>query len=410
MFPFSITVSSHPAARRFFMGYQTSFFNSISQIQSSDWQILAQNANPFLAYEFLKGLEEHYCVGQDTGWQPYFAVMHDEATLIAVMPGYLKTDSLGEYVFDQGWAQAYQQHGLNYYPKWVSAIPFTPVSGQRVLVHPDYPADTVSSQLYREAAALLGTQVSSLHILFAFAGPLDASLSWHPRYSVQFQWYNYDYAQFDDFLQALTSRKRRAFKKSRQQLTRQQITIERKVAATITEQDIDFFILCYQRTYLKRSGHTGYLSEPFLRHIFAAMSDNVLLVMAKQNDERCASALFFYDKTGLYGRYWGATHDIDGLHFECCYFQGIEFAIEHQLPLFNPGTQGEHKILRGFEPVICRSFHYLYEPAFHDAVGDFVQREAAAIEGYYQQARNILPFNDAFTSRLLTTTTKTVIP
>ena len=392
------------------MGYQTSFFNSISQIPSTQWQNLCEAANPFLSYEFLLGLEQHECVGENTGWQPYFAVLHDGPTLIAAMPGYLKTDSYGEYVFDQGWAQAYHQHGLSYYPKWISAVPFTPVTGPRILVHPDYPLHQIRARLCTDISILLKSRVSSLHMLFPPTSSPAPAADWHSRYSVQFQWYNYDYQHFDDFLAALTSRKRRSFRKSRQQLTRQHIHIERKTRETLTASDIDFFILCYQRTYLKRSGHTGYLSEGFLRQIFTTMADSVLLVIAYEEQQPCASALFFFDKTGLYGRYWGATHEIDGLHFECCYFQGIEFAIEQQLPMFNPGTQGEHKILRGFEPVICCSHHYLYEPAFHAAVGDFVQREAPAIEAYFEQARSILPFNDAFTSRLLTTTTMSVIP
>lgn len=398
------------------MGYQTSFFNSISQIPARQWDQLAAQANPFLQYNFLHALEVNGCVGEDTGWLPHFAALYDDATLVAVIPGYFKTDSYGEYVFDQGWAQAYHQHGLAYYPKWVGAIPFTPVTGPRWLLNTDYMQEhqleeaTVIGDFLQQITHLLRHQVSSLHMLFpAKVYPAtDTPTAWHQRYSVQFQWHNYHYREFDDFLNALTSRKRRSFRKARQQLDQAGMVITQKTAGQISAADIAFFIRCYRQTYLKRSGHTGYLNPAFFNHIFTHMRDQILLVSASQHNEPCASALFFFDSEGLYGRYWGALQEIDGLHFECCYFQGIDFAIRQQLAFFNPGTQGEHKILRGFEPVYCQSAHYLYEPAFHAAVGDFVKRETPAITQYYRQAAEVLPFNDAFTARLKTTTTSDV--
>lgn len=357
-------------------------------------------------------MENTDCVGEGTGWHPYFLLVHHKSKLIAAMPGYLKADSYGEYVFDHGWAHAYEQHGLDYYPKWISAIPFTPVTGPRLLVADGYNADDLLPTIRASLNTLLNDGVSSLHILFS---PQADSPSWQQngfarRYSVQFQWYNYGYETEDDFNAALTSRKRRSLRKSRQKLDAAGVTIQRIKGAELTDDDIQFFILCYQQTYLKRSGHSGYLTPDFFESIFRTMADHTLLVKASRNGKPVASALFFYDAQGLYGRYWGSLQDIDGLHFESCYNQGIAFAIEHGLPLFNPGTQGEHKILRGFEPTFCVSLHHLFDNRFHSAVEEFLHQETPQISHYFQQAATVLPFNEAMTNKLKTTSTAAVTP
>ncbi|HBA56266.1 MAG TPA: GNAT family N-acetyltransferase, partial [Alteromonas macleodii] len=223
------------------------------------------------------------------------------------------------------------------------------------------------------------------------------------RYAVQFQWHNYGYGDFDDFLNALTSRKRKDIKKSRRKLNEQGVRFTHHTGSEISPETLQFFTKCYKATYLKRSGHVGYLNDAFFEQLVESMSDNMLIVTAIENEVAVASALFFYDETGLYGRYWGALKEIDGLHFACCYFEGIEFAIEKKLSLFNPGTQGEHKILRGFEPIYCRSHHKLQHPSFHTAVADFLQRETPHIASYFNQARNALPFNKEFVPTLKTT-------
>ena len=223
------------------------------------------------------------------------------------------------------------------------------------------------------------------------------------RYAVQFQWYNYGYNDFNDFLNALTSRKRKDIKKSRRKLNEQGVRFTHHTGSEISPETLQFFTKCYKATYLKRSGHVGYLNDAFFEQLVESMSDNMLIVTAIENEVAVASALFFYDDTGLYGRYWGALKEIDGLHFACCYFEGIEFAIAKKLPLFNPGTQGEHKILRGFEPIYCRSHHKLQHGSFHTAVADFLQRETPHITSYFNQARNALPFNKEFVPTLKTT-------
>ncbi|OFC69258.1 GNAT family N-acetyltransferase [Alteromonas confluentis] len=394
------------------MKYTTSFVTSINAIPAPAWQALASSAGPFLQYPLLSAMENTDCVGEGTGWHPYFLLVHHKSKLIAAMPGYLKADSYGEYVFDHGWAHAYEQHGLDYYPKWISAIPFTPVTGPRLLVADGYNADDLLPTIRASLNTLLNDGVSSLHILFS---PQADSPSWQQngfarRYSVQFQWYNYGYETEDDFTAALTSRKRRSLRKSRQKLDAAGVTIQRIKGAELTDDDIQFFILCYQQTYLKRSGHSGYLTPDFFESIFRTMADHTLLVKASRNGKPVASALFFYDAQGLYGRYWGSLQDIDGLHFESCYNQGIAFAIEHGLPLFNPGTQGEHKILRGFEPTFCVSLHHLFDNRFHSAVEEFLHQETPQISHYFQQAATVLPFNEAMTNKLKTTSTAAVTP
>ena len=378
------------------MGYQTEFFNSLSHISASQWCSLNTSGTPFLSHTFLSLLENTGCVGDETGWQPHHMAVFDGDRLIAIVPGYIKYDSYGEYVFDHGWANAYHQHGLAYYPKWVNAVPFTPVTGPRFLLHPDYDSTQLTLYVAEQIKCQLPDVVSSAHILFppgATARELEA-LDFPRRYSVQFQWYNYDYQTFDDFLQALTSRKRKSIKKARNQLAQQGVTVERKTAENISREDIAFFIRCYQATYLKRSGHTGYLNEAFFYQLAETLADKLLLIVASTSDGPCASALLLFDEQALYGRYWGALEDINELHFECCYYQGIEFSIENNLRYFNPGTQGEHKLIRGFEPVFCNSCHHLFEPVFHHAVKDFLHRETPAITGYFKQAADVLPYND----------------
>ena len=417
--------------------YRITIIDSIEQLSKECWQYLAKEAGPFLSYEFLHALERSGSCSNESGWQPcHIAIaksQHEAANL--VIPGYLKTHSYGEYVFDHAWANAYAQHGLDYYPKWISAIPFTPVTGPRLLCDGHVvltPAllheleDTVATYV----ESVFGETLSSFHWLFpnesTSAQITSSGTPWEnglpdglsierlrdesgalnrylTRYAVQFQWHNYGYNDFDDFLNALTSRKRKDIKKSRRKLNEQGVRFTHHTGNKISPETLQFFTKCYKATYLKRSGHVGYLNDAFFEQLVESMSDNMLIVTALENEVAVASALFFYDDTGLYGRYWGALKEIDELHFACCYFEGIEFAIAKKLPLFNPGTQGEHKILRGFEPIYCRSHHKLRHAPFHTAVADFLQRETPHIASYFNQARNALPFNKEFVPTLKTT-------
>ncbi len=378
------------------------FVSAMSDLSAQDWHALARNTGPFLRYEFLQALEQTGCVGEGTGWQPYHWVVEDEGRLVAAMPGYLKTHSYGEYVFDHAWANAYHQYGREYYPKWISAAPFTPVTAARLLSLPQTSLDELQPHLTASFAALRQRGYSSAHILFPAPAqlPYFKSQGFLTRHSVQFQWHNYGYQCFEDFAATLTSRKRKSMRRARAALQAQGIGVEQRLGPEISDEEWQFFIRCYQQTYLKRSGHSGYLSAAFFEQIRAQMAEQILLVIAYQQQTPVASALFFYDANGLYGRYWGCLKEIDQLHFECCYFQGIEFAIAQQLPIFNPGTQGEHKLLRGFEPLYCVSLHQLFAAEFHHAVEDFLTRETAAVIAYYQDAMTVLPFNQESLTRL----------
>lgn len=394
------------------MTYTTTFCSSLDAISETEWSTLALGQGPFLQYAYLRALEFTGCVGEKTTWQPHHLLVYRDNKLVAAMPGYTKYDSSGEYVFDHGWAHAYEQHGENYYPKWISAVPFTPVTGARLLICEGESSDLLLAHVTTALGNLQKDGYSSCHVLFQQP---EASRTWSTeqylqRFSVQFQWYNYGYQTFDDFTAALTSRKRRALRKSQQKLKDQGITISRLTGTAITTEYLAFFIGCYQSTYLKRSGHWGYLNKAFFQQIFANMADNLLLVVAEINGTPVASALFFFDENGLYGRYWGALEPVDGLHFECCYHQGIAFAIERNLSFFNPGTQGEHKILRGFEPTYCVSLHHLFDTRFHRAVQHFLNEETPQIRHYFAQAAEVLPFNEKAKSMLKTITSASLTP
>lgn len=385
------------------MQINSRFISHLADIPAAAWATLADDAGPFLDYRFLAALENNLCVGEPTAWQPHHLVLEQQGRIVALMPGYLKYDSYGEYVFDHAWANAYYQHRVPYYPKWISAIPFTPVSGSRLLVSDEANRPALTRAALRLLDELEQNGYSSAHILFSHDAPEDYDANGYlSRLSVQFQWHNYDYARYDDFLGALTSRKRKSLNKAQRQLNDKRIDLHTLTGDEISDSHIAFFISCYQQTYLKRSGHTGYLNAGFFNELFHTMRDRIMLVVAKRDDNLLASALFLYDEHGLYGRYWGALEEVDGLHFACCYTEGIRFAIAQNIPLFNPGTQGEHKILRGFEPVYCYSLHRLFARPFHDAVANFLVHEREAMIGYFHQARDVLPFNSNFMPTLKT--------
>lgn len=369
---------------------------SISQVTNSQWQSLVEGEYPFLQYEYLRLLESSNCACTDTGWQPFHLLLKDaQKQLIAALPLYIKTHSYGEYVFDWSWADAYRRYGFQYYPKLLSAVPFTPVTGARLLCKDE----ALRAELWPLVAAHIEQQceqlgLSSFHLLFPQNKLKQQTneTAWLSRQSVQFQWFNKSYCCFDDFTQTFTSRKRKNLKKERAKVVNQGIVVQRLYGEALTKQHMDEFYLFYKQTYLKRSGHEGYLSEVFFAGLLEYLAKNVMLVRAVKNDTAIAGALYFFDKNGLYGRYWGCIEEVDALHFECCYYQGIEFCIEHKLPLFNPGTQGEHKIQRGFEPIICHSQHWIVDTQFREAISRFTQQETEHVQHYQKEAATLLPF------------------
>jgi hypothetical protein len=383
---------------------KTRFLNSIAEVSSDDWNRLANEASPFLKHEFLLALEESGCTTPATGWQPCHLIAftnEDSETerLVAALPLYRKTNSYGEYVFDWSWADAYQRNGLEYYPKLLTAIPFTPSVAPRFLLGSEGPESAVErtriikSLIETVTGYARDTGISSWHILFPNKAQSDELLSngLMRRTACQFHWHNRDYQSFDDFLQTFSSRKRKNLRKERDAVKQQGISFESLTVAEITESIWDKFYLFYQSTYHVR-GQTGYLSRDFFSRIARSMPENILLVMAKQNESYIAGALSFKDKKNLYGRYWGCMQDFQFLHFETCYYQGIEFCIENKLQGFDSGAQGEHKIQRGFEPIKTYSNHWIADKRFADAIADFSLREASHIETYINEAKNLLPF------------------
>jgi predicted N-acyltransferase len=369
-------------------------------VGQSVWDILAAGHGPFCQFSFLHALEISQSVGADTGWQPSHLVIYQQSEPVGVLPLYKKTHSYGEYVFDFAWANTYRQYGVNYYPKLVSAIPFTPVTGKRLMLKQGIEESALLPILTQEIDSRLQQMgLSSMHWLYVDKAMSTALAKNNQlaRSSVQFQWFNRQFTSFEHYLEHFNSRKRKSVRKERSKIFESGVEIQRKHGNNLSEQDMLFFYHCYQQTYLKRSGHEGYLKQAFFLKILADMPDNIMLVIASKNNQPLAGALFIYDHKQLCGRYWGALEDIDNLHFECCYYQGIEFCIEQNIAEFNPGTQGEHKILRGFEPTYCYSNHSLKEPAFHDAVGRFIKQENSSLAKYKSDAEKLLPFKKAST-------------
>lgn len=373
------------------------FITSIAKVGQNVWDQLAVDACalPFCKYDFLHGLEQSGSVGTDTGWFPQHLVIYQNEQIIGVMPLYKKTHSYGEYIFDFAWANTYRQYGLLYYPKLVTAIPFTPVTGARLMLK----SGTDSKQLLPWLCEQLEQHLkqyamSSMHWLFVDQ-QMAESLAQHKhvlRRSVQFQWFNKNYTSFDDYLTHMHARRRKSIKKERANVASAGVRLHRFVSTDINLEHIELFYQCYKETYLKKSGHQGYLTESFFKELYINMSQHLMLVIAYQENQPIASALFIFDESQLCGRYWGALTEVNKLHFEVCYYQGIEFCIERNIPQFNPGTQGEHKILRGFEPTYCYSNHKLTELAFHEASERFIKQENVQIAKYKTNAEKLLPF------------------
>ncbi len=371
------------------------FITSLTQIDPDEWDALAGGDYPFLRHAFLLGLEQTDCTTADTGWQPCHLVLRDEERAVAILPLYLKSHSYGEYVFDWSWSQAWQQNGLSYYPKLVSAIPFTPATGPRLCHLPELDNSDVWALTCRAVEQFARQQeISSWHLLFPPTAESQLLLEhgMHQRQAVQFHWFNDNYGSFDEFLAGFSSRKRKSLKRERRRIEEQGLVLERLVGDQISSEHWDFFHRCYQFTYAKRSGHGGYLTREFFTEVAAAMGEQVILVLARDGEAPVAGAVDFRSGDTLFGRYWGCLREYDCLHFEACYYQGIEFCIEHGIGRFDPGAQGEHKIQRGFRPVQTYSNHWIADPRLSAAVEDFTHRERPGTEAYLQEAATLLPF------------------
>ncbi|RCX08417.1 GNAT family N-acetyltransferase [Marinomonas foliarum] len=378
------------------------WFSSVDQIGEAKWQeAIGETRYPFAQFAFHQALEQSKSIGDGTGWYPeYLLVMNDDDSPLAIAPTYLKTHSQGEFVFDWSWADAYQRYGMRYFPKRIWAIPFSPVTGLRIFSHLDPKGDDAEfSHLYPALAELM-TQAnqerafSSWHLLFTkpeHAALFAPNKDLLHRISCQFHWFNRDYKDMEDYLSHFSSRKRKTARKEREKVAKEGITLTRTIGKDLTTADIDFFYLCYQSTYAKR-GQQGYLTREFFGQLAQNMGDQILLVQAFRGYEAIAASWCFFDDHSLYGRYWGCMEEVDCLHFEACYYQGIEFCLEKGLQHFDPGTQGEHKIARGFEPVFSHSVHYIAHEGFREAIGNFCEEEAQAVREYHQDTHTLLPF------------------
>ena len=364
---------------------------SLTDIDPAQWQALAGD-NPTLSYSFLHALHETGCAAPRTGWSPRYLVLHRDGMLHAAMPLYLKDHSRGEYVFDHAWADAFHRNGIPYYPKLLSAVPFTPVTGGRLLTR------TAEDRALLARAALqvaqqLGT--SSLHILFPEEQDKQAlaEAGYMLREGVQFHWENQDYADFDAFLASMKMEKRKKLRQDRKPVQEAGIGFEHLAGRAITDEVLRFFHQCYVSTYEAHYSRP-YLSLAFFQRLLADMPASLMIVLAKRGSEPVAVALNLVGGNVMYGRYWGTREFVSGLHFETCYVQSIDYCIRHGIARFEGGAQGVHKMSRGLVPTPTWSAHWVADPRFADAIADFLAQETAAMNDYIDELAEHIPFKN----------------
>lgn len=374
--------------------YVTRVVSAPSEVAASDWDALLlkeADPSPFMRHAYLTALHDSACAVPETGWTCRFLTLWRDGSLCAACPLYFKTHSYGEYVFDWAWANAYEAHGLAYYPKGLVAVPFTPVQGARLLACDNSARTALVQALLAYAAS---EALSSLHLLFV--SPHDAQACAQAglllRHTVQFHWTNRQYSDFEHFLDSLQQEKRKKVRQERRKVVDAGVSFRRRQGHEITEADWEFFYRCYERTYLEH-GNRPYLSRTFFHRMAAHLPDRWLLLIAERQGQPIACSLIGLDvEHGVaYGRYWGALERVDCLHFEACYYQPITWCIEHGLQRFEGGAQGEHKMARALLPVTTTSAHWLAHPAFADAVQRFLEREAQGVESYLDELAERAP-------------------
>ena len=377
------------------MNYRTHIVSSLAEVGQAEWDGLVamqDKPNPFLSYAFLHAMHESGSASAESGWQPQFLTLYDGAALVAAMPLYVKTHSYGEYVFDWAWADAYHRNGVEYYPKLLSAIPFTPVTGPRLLAR-----DGAARAALIEV--LVGTQqaseVSSTHILYPPEEQVQqlADAGFMLRSGVQFHWLNAGYKDFDEFLATLEKKKRKNIRAERRKVQEAGVTMRRVRGFDALDADWRLFNRCYQHTY-KAHRSTPYLNLDFFQRIGRDMPDNILLVIAEREGKPIAASLVIHSADTLFGRYWGELEHVPCLHFETAYYQPLEFCIEQKIAVFEGGAQGEHKMARGFLPTKTWSAHWLAHPAFSDAIERFLEREKGGIDEYIDELNDRNPFKE----------------
>ena len=376
------------------MPYKIKILESLSELSAEEWNDLGAAPYPFLRHEFLSALEQTGCLGERWGWLPRHIVVFDQqGQLLAATPLYLKFNSYGEFVFDWSWADAYRRNGLAYYPKLVSASPYTPATAPKLLLHPQAPEEC--QQLLMEATLELARRAgcSSIHWLFP-TGDQHASFlrqGFMRRTGCQFHWSNQGYRDFDHYLDAFSSAKRKQVKRERRRVREAGIGFRLLTGKTASASDWQDFHALYESTF-DRKGGMPTLSLAFFQQLAREMPDQVLLVQALRGDDVVAAAYNLVGEDALYGRHWGCREEFHSLHFEACYYQGLEYCIEQGLQRFEPGAQGEHKISRGFLPTPTWSFHWLENERFSHAIKDFVENEHEGMLDYMQELSAHSPF------------------
>ncbi len=375
----------------------------LRQLNARDWSLLDHGDQPFLALAFLQAMQQSASADTSTGWQAHHLALFEGDELVAFAPTYLKSHSHGEFVFDWSWADAYQRHGLSYYPKLLTAVPYSPIAGARLLVRTGHPqAVKLRQQLIKFALGqveqlglsswhcnfVAESDVQALQGNIAEGGPARHLLS---RFDWQFHWQNQGFKSFEEFLATLRSKKRKNMLRDRRLVMDAGFSFQRLNGTQLKQKDLDFIYACYQRTFLLHGNHPA-LNPDFFELLVADSAEAVWVVVASRADRPVAMSFFLQGGGRLYGRYWGCLEDVPGLHFETAYHQGIEHCIETGLQVFEPGAQGEHKISRGFSPIKTHSFHYISEPRFSEAIARYLQQEAEWMEDYLLRLRSHLPF------------------
>ena len=370
------------------------FQTDLSEIDATQWNALLADDNPFLDHAFLAGLEQHSCLDTEHGWIPRHLALYRASELVAAAPLYVKLNSHGEYVFDWSWASAYARAGLEYYPKLLCAVPYSPVPGPRLLVGGD------SGELRKKLIEAIRAEVerqqwSSAHLNFASADDASAfaDSGWLPRFDWQFHWHNRGWRDFADFLDALTPKKRKNIRQERAHVVRAGVSCEIRHGDELTNTDWRTLHALYQTTFDEK-GNFAALTLDFLQHIGRAMPRRILAVLCRRGSDLIAGAILLRSRDTLYGRYWGCTEQVPGLHFEACYYQGIEYCLREGLARFEPGAQGEHKLARGFLPTATRSFHYVVDRRFRAAIADALAREAHSLLAYREELMAHSPYAD----------------
>jgi predicted N-acyltransferase len=372
------------------------FRRSILGLSREAWNALAGDGSPFVRHEFLAALESTHCVGRGTGWEPCYLTLSDAHGLAAAAVAFVKTHSFGEFVFDFAWARGYERLGRRYYPKLTLATPFTPATGPRFLVRAGLDSASVAEKLLGELEQhATRHDLSGVHALFLdeAARAACAQRGWLLRRDCQFHWSNHGYTSFEHYLESFTAEKRKKARRERRRVAEAGVRFETRSGRELDERLLRHVYELHRDTFL-RHGHEPYLTRAFFSELARTLPESLMVKLAVHGRSVVAAAIFFCSPQTLYGRYWGASAEFHSLHFETCYHQGIEYCIERQIARFEPGTQGEHKVARGFEPAITWSAHYIADTDFRAAIAEYLGREGAAIEAYALEVGRHVPFRE----------------